>query len=121
MQGQKYYYVIMSVENEREDSNRCEKENSKYEKEVTKMRKITTARADDYNKSDVMGYAIVKIMPNGKPKLYSGCVIAPWVDFSEGDRAKIYDTKKEAKKTLSKLLDSENKLLFLTALAVADV
>lgn len=83
------------------------------------MRKITTVKADNYNKNDVTGYAIVKIMPNGEPKLYSEYAVAPWVDFSEGDKAKIYDTKKEAKKTLNKLLNSENKLLFLTALAVA--
>lgn len=83
------------------------------------MKKITTVKADNYNKNGTIGYAIVKIMPNGEPKLYSECVVAPWVDFSEGDKAKIYDTKKEAKKTLNKLLNSENKLLFLTALAVA--
>lgn len=81
------------------------------------MKKITTAKADNYNKNDVMGYAIVKIMPDGKPKLYSECIVAPWVDFSEGDKAKIYGTKKEAKKALSRLLSPENKLLFLTALA----
>lgn len=84
------------------------------------MKKITTVKADNYNKNDTIGYAIVKIMPDGEPKLYSECVVAPWVDFSEGDKAKIYDIKKkEAKKTLNKLLNSENKLLFLTALAVA--
>lgn len=78
---------------------------------------MTTVKAAGKENKKVYGYAICRATVEDKNvfTVYSGNNIMPWVDLQSGN-AKIYNNRIEAKTVLKKLLNDENKLLFLVAL-----
>ena len=78
---------------------------------------MTTVKAAGKENKKVCGYAICRATVEDKNvfTVYSGNSIMPWVDLQSGN-AKIYNNRIEAKAVLEKLLNDENKLLFLVAL-----
>lgn len=78
---------------------------------------MTTIKAAGKENKKVYGYAICRATVEDKNvfTVYSGNSIMPWVDLQSGN-AKIYNNRIEAKTVLKKLLNDENKLLFLVAL-----
>lgn len=78
---------------------------------------MTTVKVAGKENKKVCGYAICRATVEDKNvfTVYSGNSIMPWVDLQSGN-AKIYNNRIEAKAVLEKLLNDENKLLFLVAL-----
>lgn len=78
------------------------------------MKSIVTAKSNDYDEDKVMGYVIINII-DGVPKAYNkGSLFDRWCDLDSGN-CTIYNTKDNAKEDLNKLLNDENKLLFIVA------